>query len=60
MDAGNIGNKTIWETTQQLYTLAGLLKRWNGEAFDNDILPGLGHLLEALAKNLEGCFEADS
>lgn len=32
----------IWEIVQRLYALAGLLKRWNGEAFDNDILLGLG------------------
>lgn len=44
----------IWEIVQRLYALAGLLQRWNGEAFDNDVFPGLGHLLADFAGQLEG------
>ena len=45
----------LWLIVQRLHTLAGLLQRWNGEAFDNDVLPGLGHLLADLATELQKC-----
>ena len=46
-------DEKIWPIVQRLYALAGLLQNWNGEAFDNDVLPGLGHLIADLAKALE-------
>lgn len=42
---------------QRLYTLAGLLQRWDGKASDNDILPGLGLLLADIATHLEATGE---
>ena len=46
-------NDKIWEIVQRLYALAGLLQRCNGEAFDNDVLPGLVHLLADVARMIE-------
>ena len=47
-------NDKIWEIVQRLYALAGLLQRCNGEAFDNDVLPGLGHHPGGCSKNDRG------
>lgn len=51
------GDDKIWEIVQRLYALAGLLQNWNGEAFDNDVLPGLGHLLADTARELQASID---
>lgn len=43
----------VWKAVQRLYALAELLKRWDGKPFDNDVLVGLGLLLEDIATQLQ-------